>query len=71
MFRMVIFGIVILFMIMIVISLGFALYYLISDTKRTPRTVKALTVRIVLSVILFGFIIVAAMLGWIQPHGLY
>ena len=45
--------IVILFVIFIVGSLGSALYYLIKDRGTTDRTAKALTVRVVLSVVLF------------------
>ncbi|HHJ39430.1 MAG TPA: twin transmembrane helix small protein [Methylothermaceae bacterium] len=54
----------------IVISLGSALYYLLHDKSRSPRTVKALTTRISLSIALFFFLLFAASMGWIKPHGL-
>jgi len=54
----------------IVISLGSALYYLIHDKNRSPRTVKALTTRISLSLVLFFFLLFAANQGWIKPHGI-
>lgn len=45
--------IVILFIIVILGSLGSALYYMVKDHGTTQRTAKALTVRIVLSIALF------------------
>ena len=54
----------------IVISLGSALYYLLHDKSRSPRTVKALTTRISLSLALFFFPLFAATMGWIKPHGI-
>ncbi|HXF68118.1 MAG TPA: twin transmembrane helix small protein [Burkholderiales bacterium] len=46
-------AIVILFLILIVGSLGSALYFLVRDRGRGSRTVKALTWRVALSVALF------------------
>ncbi len=54
----------------IVISLGSALYYLLHDKSRSPRTAKALTTRISMSLILFFFLLFAATQGWIKPHGI-
>lgn len=51
---------VILFLAFIVASLGSALYYLIKDRGKGERMVKALTIRVVLSVVLF----VMLMLGY-------
>lgn len=45
--------IVILFIVVILASLGSALYYMIRDRGTTERTVKALTLRIALSAALF------------------
>lgn len=45
--------IVILFIIVILGSLGSALYYMVKDRGTTERTAKALTIRIVLSIALF------------------
>ena len=45
--------IVILFIIVILGSLGSALYYMVRDRGTTERTAKALTIRIVLSIALF------------------
>lgn len=54
----------------ILASLGSALYFLLKDPALSPRTVKALTTRITLSLALFFFLLLAAFKGWIQPHGL-
>ncbi len=61
---------VILLLIGIVGSLGSALIYLFRDDNTSRRTVRALTVRIALSVSLFILLIVAHALGFIQPGAL-
>ncbi len=54
----------------IVASLGVALFHLVHDRKgETKSMVRALTVRISLSVALFILLFVAYAAGWIQPHG--
>lgn len=60
---------VIVILVIIVYCLISALYYLLYR-KDEQHTVKALTWRIALSVALFIFLIVAAVLGWIHPHGI-
>jgi hypothetical protein len=62
--------IVVLVLLVIVGSLGSALYYLFKDRERSPRTVKALTWRIGLSIGLFLLLLLAYATGLIQPHGL-
>ena len=61
--------IVILMLILIFVSLGTALYYLVNAKNHSTELVKALTVRISLSLILFILLLVAYGLGWITPHG--
>ncbi len=61
-------AIIVLFLLVIFISLGGALYYLVSDQGKTERTVKALTWRIGLSLLLFILLFIAFALGWIKPH---
>lgn len=63
-------AIVILFLVSIFFALGSALYYLVRDRGDSTRIVKALTWRIALSMILFGFLIIAFALGWITPHSI-
>jgi len=55
----------------IVYSMGSALFYLSRDKGRSNNTVRFLTVRIIISVSLFLFILLAMKLGWIVPHGLH
>jgi succinate dehydrogenase/fumarate reductase cytochrome b subunit len=62
--------IIILFLIVIVYNLGAGLYYMMTDKGKTDRTVKALTWRIGLSVLLILLIIAGIYTGVIQPHGL-
>ena len=54
----------------IVASLGSAMFYLVRDEGNSDRTLKALTWRIGLSVVLFASLFVAYALGLIQPHGI-
>jgi putative copper export protein len=56
-------------LIVILFSLGSGLFYLVRDKGQTDRTVKALTVRIALSLGLFILLFVAFATGLIQPHG--
>lgn len=62
--------IVVLILLVIVGSLGSGLYYLLKDRERSPRTVKALTLRIGLSIGLFLLLLLAYAAGLIKPHGL-
>jgi len=60
--------VVILFIIVILGSLGSALYYMLKDRGTTERTVKALTVRIALSVILFLMLVIGFKTGLITTR---
>ena len=62
--------IVFLFLAVILFSLGSALYYLIKDKGQSDRTVKALTVRITLSIVLFLILMLGLHFGLISPQGL-
>jgi ABC-type amino acid transport system permease subunit len=54
----------------IVVSMGSALFHLVHDRKgETKKMVRALTVRISLSVALFILLFIAYALGLIEPHG--
>jgi len=53
----------------IVASLASGLVYLNRDQGGSRRTVRALTVRVSLSVALFMLLYLAYFAGWIQPHG--
>lgn len=60
--------VIILFIIVILASLGSALYYMIRDRGTTARTVKALTIRIALSVALFLLLMLGFYTGMITTR---
>ena len=62
--------IVIVALLLIVGSLGSALYYLYHDRGQGTRMVKALAIRVSLSACLLIFLIVSYKLGWISEAGL-
>lgn len=53
----------------IVISLGSALYHLSAHSADSGKMLRALKLRVALSVGLFVLLFVAWGLGYIQPHG--
>jgi len=55
---------------LILLSLAAGMFSLIRDRENSNRTVKMLTVRIVLSIVTFVFIFFSFYMGWIQPHGI-
>jgi predicted small integral membrane protein len=69
---MIIKSVVIIAFILILISLGIALYHLVkrNTSETSEKTVKALTVRITLSILLFIFVFIAVATGIFKPHGL-
>ncbi|MFO7603425.1 MAG: twin transmembrane helix small protein [Gammaproteobacteria bacterium] len=62
--------VVITTLILIVASLGSALFSLIRDKSQSERTVKALTVRIALSIALLAFVMISGKLGYLTPSGM-
>jgi len=60
--------IVLLVLAVIVASLASGAYYLIRDSSDQKRVVRALTVRIALSVALFSVLIVLFLFGVIEPN---
>jgi hypothetical protein len=54
----------------IIVSLFSGMYFLLHDRGKSTRTVKALTVRIILSLVLFALLMIGYWLGWLHPHGL-
>ncbi|QJD91459.1 twin transmembrane helix small protein [Duganella dendranthematis] len=51
-------------------SLGSALFFLMRDKGRSNNTVRSLAVRVALSITLFLLILLAYKLGYIQPKGI-
>jgi hypothetical protein len=54
----------------ILASLGFALVALFRRGDHSDAMLKALTVRVSLSVLLFLLLMLAWWTGWLKPHGL-
>jgi uncharacterized membrane protein YwaF len=69
---MIIKSIVIIAFILIIVSLGSALFHLVTPKteEQSRKTVRALTFRIALSLLLFIFIFIAVATGLYEPHGL-
>jgi len=59
---------IVILLLFIVVSLFSALYFMFTDKGRTKRTVRALTVRISLSIFAFILIMVAIATGLIEPN---
>lgn len=62
---------IILLFCLIIASLGSALFTLTRTKERSPKTARALTMRIVLSLVLFLFLMAAYTAGLIKPHGIH
>lgn len=62
--------IIVVLLLIVLFSLGQALYYLIKDESKSDRMLKALTWRIGLSVFIFILLLIGQAVGLIQPHGL-
>lgn len=69
---MIIKSVVIIAFILIIISLGSALFHLVNrkNQEQSEKTVKALTFRITLSILLFIFVFIVVATGVFKPHGL-
>jgi Protein of unknown function (DUF2909) len=56
--------------ILIIASLGSALYFMMTDKGKSQRMVWSLAMRVGLSISLFLFILFAHWMGWIQSTGI-
>jgi hypothetical protein len=63
--------IIVLFLFGIIGSLFSGLFFLMKDKGTSERTVRALTVRVSLSVLLFILLIIGFATGVLQPHGIH
>ena len=61
--------IVVLFLFAIIGSLFSGLFFLMKDKGTSERTVRALTVRVSLSVLLFILLLIGFATGLLQPQG--
>jgi hypothetical protein len=62
---------IVLILFVIIGSLFSGLFYLVKDKGTSERTVRALTVRISLSVLLFLLLMLGYATGVLQPHGIH
>ena len=62
---------IVLALFAIIVSLGSGMYFLVKDKGHSDRVAKALTIRIILSVSLFGMLMLGIFTGHIKPHGLF
>lgn len=61
---------VIVVLLVIVASLFSGLFYMMKDRGQSTRAVKALTIRIALSLLLFALLMIGYWTGLLHPHGL-
>ncbi len=61
---------ILLFLAAILYNLGAGMYFMMTDKGESDRTLKALTRRIGLSVLLIALVILGIWTGVIRPHGL-
>jgi TRAP-type C4-dicarboxylate transport system permease large subunit len=59
--------VVIVLLVAIVASLGTGLYHLSREDHESARVLKALKVRVALSLLLIVFLVASYYLGWITP----
>lgn len=62
--------IIVVLLLMILVSLGKALYHMVRKERNPDGVVNSLTYRIALSVLLFVLIVVGSYMGWVTPHAL-
>jgi cytochrome bd-type quinol oxidase subunit 2 len=55
-------------LLVVIFSLGQALFFMMKDQDDDRRTVWALTRRIGLSLLLIAMVIIGWKMGWIHPH---
>lgn len=64
--------ILVILLLAIMVALFSGLFFLIrGDDGKSKRTVNALTWRVGLQVALIVILVVAVLMGWIRPHGVY
>lgn len=59
---------IVIVLIAIVASLAYSLFFMVKDERNSKRMVRALTIRVALSVTLFVLLLLAWYLGLIQPN---
>lgn len=62
--------IIVIVFLLIIASLGSALFHLVKNQGQSKKIAKSLTIRIGLSLLLFIFLMFAVSSGIIKPHGI-
>jgi hypothetical protein len=60
--------VVLILLAAVLVSLGSGLFFLARDEKGSPRMLKALKIRVALSILLILFLLVSFQFGWITPQ---
>lgn len=63
-------AIVVVGLVAVILSLFSALYFLYRDRGQGTRMLRALALRVALSALLVGFLVISYRMGWIAPTGL-
>ncbi|HEX7964310.1 MAG TPA: twin transmembrane helix small protein [Gammaproteobacteria bacterium] len=63
--------IIVAILLAILASLFSGMYFMLKDRGQSQRNVKALSIRIGLSLLLFALLIAAYFMGWIQPNSVH
>ena len=63
-------AIVVAGLVAVILSLFSALFFLYRDRGRGTRMLRALALRVALSALLVGFLVISYRMGWIAPTGL-
>jgi hypothetical protein len=62
--------VILILLVAVVASLFSGLYFVYRDKGTTNRAVISLTIRIALSLVVFGLLMASYYFGWIGPNGL-
>ncbi len=57
-------------LLVVLFTLGQALFFMMTDRASSKRSVGALTRRISFSLLLFAMIALGIWMGWLHPHGI-
>jgi hypothetical protein len=62
-------AVIVIFMLTILFTLGSSFYFMVKDKGEGDRTLKRLTWRIALSLLLLAILYIMFLAGWIEPSG--
>jgi hypothetical protein len=60
--------IVLFILVAVIVSLGASLFFLVRDGQGSARVLAALKVRVALSALLIGLMVVSYYIGWLAPQ---